>query len=106
MDWLNKSELTRKKQQLRPTTTTITRADGVQYVEPKPEIQSPTQTRQRPDNLILNRGASCAGYVVDERPDLNIGLVTPQIMIGKQTVITLCQIKCLGEVHNSNAHSN
>lgn len=77
-------ELANKKKALNPTETKVTTADGFQYVEPSSLIyQNAKQTASgRPPNLVL-QPPTCSGYVVDDKPDLHIGEVTENILIGE-----------------------
>lgn len=70
-------EIATKKKSLKPTETKVTTADGFQYVETSSHCSS-----GRPPNLVIQR-PSCSGYVVDDKPDLHIGEITDNLMIGK-----------------------
>lgn len=78
-------ELTKTRKMLKPTDTQVTTADGYTYIESHSEIH--TNAKQtysgRPPNLVL-RPPSCSGYVIDDKPDLQIGSVMENILLGTQ----------------------
>lgn len=83
-------EIAKKKTSLRPTTTVVTTPLGVQYIEPKSDdndevfstgVKTVGKPHHRPPNLILCRPPSC-GYIIDEKPDLQIGVITDHLLLG------------------------
>lgn len=76
-------QLTKTKKSLKPTETRVTTVDGIQYIEPRSEIHSNAKQSfsGRPPNLVL-RPPSCSGYVIDDKPDLHVGVVTDSVLIG------------------------
>ena len=80
-------ELATRKRSLKPAETRVTTCTGAQYVEPRSEIHSNAKQSfsGRPPNLILQPTA-CSGYVVDEKPDLQVGQVTENLLIGRHTL--------------------
>lgn len=82
MNWLNDTALTKMKQKLKPADTLITRGDGFQYIEPRSHKPCKISTQSRPGNLTLNQLPTSPGYVIDDRPDLHIGLISTQLLIG------------------------
>lgn len=71
----------RKKSKLKPTTTLVTTCAGVQYTEQLSEMMRHRHC-SRPANLILESSAH-PGFVIDTKPDLDIGVVTSNLLIGK-----------------------
>lgn len=84
MDWLNDSALTSKRKQLKPAETRVTTCEGKQYVESREALHSNIKQSfsGRPPNLVL-RPPSCSGFVVDNKPDLHVGVINDHLLIGK-----------------------
>ena len=64
----------------------VTRGDGLKYEEQKSPRSNEADTmpgfRKRSNNLNLDLTSMPDGYVVDERPDLQVGSITDHIMLG------------------------
>jgi len=59
---------------LRSTATTVTQLDGSKWVETKPDDEH---------GYVVSRSSSAGyGYVVDVVPDLQIGWILPNLLLG------------------------
>jgi len=67
------------KARLRATVTNVTRLDGSKWVESKPSDRQGYVLRRSPDDLC---GAEY-GYVVDVAPDLQIGWILQNLLLGQ-----------------------
>lgn len=64
------------KARLRSTTTTVTQLDGSKWVETRPSDEHGYVVSLTSGDL------SSAGYVVDVCPDLHIGWILPNLLLG------------------------
>ena len=69
------------KARLRTTTTNVTRMDGSKWVETRPSDQHGYVVSRSPGDT---RGTEY-GYVVDVAPDLQIGWILPNLLLGQWT---------------------
>lgn len=60
---------------LRNTETTVTRADGRQYTEKMDEFGY--------SRRVSRASTGSAGYVVDFKPDLQVGRILPDLLLGE-----------------------
>jgi len=67
------------KTRLRSTSTTVTRVDGSKWIETRPSDVHGYVVSRSPDDLC---GAEY-GYVVDVVPDLQIGWILPNLLLGQ-----------------------
>ena len=90
MEWLKDSALTSKRKQLKPAETRVTTCEGKQYVESREELHSNAKQSfcGRPPNLVL-RPPSCSGFVIDDKPDLNVGAIDDHLLIGDCPIIVV-----------------
>lgn len=96
MEWLCDADLTKKRKQLKPAETRVTTCEGKQYVESREQLHSNVKQifSGRPPKLVLERTPS-PGFVVDDKPDLHIGVIDDHILIGDSLLDCLsCACKC------------
>jgi len=68
------------KARLRTTVTNVTRLDGSKWVETRPSDQHGYVVNRSPDDSC---GGAEYGYVVDVAPDLQIGWILPNLLLGQ-----------------------
>jgi len=82
------------KDRLRSTSTAVTQLDGSQWIETRPSDEHGYVVSPSPGDLCSAR----YGYVVDVVPDLQIGWILPNLLLGKcasdTTILLQLLLKC------------